>query len=68
MMNTQDVPEGMLPVVRASLSGLTLMTLVALTGCTAIEDIFKAGAWIIFVGIAALAAIVFGVVHIFRGR
>jgi flagellin-like protein len=41
---------------------------VVLSGCAAIGDIFKAGAWTGIIGVIVLLAIVFAVARMFTGR
>jgi hypothetical protein len=51
--------------VRASAVTLTLLA-ATVSGCRAIGFVFKAGAWTATIGILVLAALVFGVVQMFR--
>jgi flagellin-like protein len=51
-------------------SALTVLPLLAVmaSGCAAIGDIFKAGAWTGIIGVIVLLAIVFAVARMFTGR
>ena len=39
----------------------------ALSGCAAIEGIFKAGVWVGVLAVAIVLAVVFGLVRVFNG-
>ena len=45
-----------------------VMAIVALSGCSVIGDIFKAGAYTAIIGIIILVAIVFWIISKFRGK
>jgi hypothetical protein len=44
------------------------MAMVALSGCSVIGDIFKAGAYTAIIGIIILVVIVFWIISKFRGK
>ena len=68
-MKTHAAPRSLPPArVIPAPALLVSLGLMATTGCSAIGDVAKAGAWVVFVVIAAIAAILFGVVKIFTGR
>ena len=54
-------------VAQAASLALIPAASLALSGCAAIEGIFKAGVWVGVIAVAIVLAVVFGLVRVFSG-